>query len=163
MLNKTCCFTGHRPQKTDINDTKEKELLRKAVKNAIDAGYEIFISGMAMGTDLRAAEVVIEFKKQLPHIKLVCASPFKGVETRWSADWQARYTSVLEYSDKTVFVSPKYSAYSFHKRNIWMVDRSGRVIASFNGTPGGTKNTIEYAKRCGRELVFLEEQKKAEE
>lgn len=28
-----------------------------------------------------------------------------------------------------------------------MVDRVSRVIAAYNGTRGGTKNTIEYANR----------------
>lgn len=28
-----------------------------------------------------------------------------------------------------------------------MVDRSNRVIAYYNGTAGGTRNTIEYAEK----------------
>ena len=37
-------------------------------------------------------------------------------------------------------------------RNEWMVDRSARVIAVFNGEPSGTKNTVVYAQRKGIEV-----------
>ena len=36
-----------------------------------------------------------------------------------------------------------------------MVDHSARVIAVYNEGPGGTRNTVEYAKRCGVPLVVL--------
>ena len=42
-------------------------------------------------------------------------------------------------------------------RNEWMVNHSGRVIVYYNGTPGGTRNTIEYAKRKNIEIVLLQE------
>ena len=34
-----------------------------------------------------------------------------------------------------------------------MVDHSNRIIAYFNGAPGGTKNTIDYAVSKGIEVV----------
>ena len=40
----------------------------------------------------------------------------------------------------------------FQQRNAWMVDRSNRLIAYYNGTPGGTRNTIEYAEKKGVEV-----------
>ena len=39
------------------------------------------------------------------------------------------------------------------QRNEWMVDHSNRVIAYFNGAPGGTKNTIDYAAGKGIEVI----------
>ena len=42
-------------------------------------------------------------------------------------------------------------------RNEWMVDHSNRVIAYYNGTPGGTRNTIEYAGKKMIEVVMLQE------
>ena len=46
----------------------------------------------------------------------------------------------------------------FQMRNEWMVDHSNRVIAYYNGTPGGTRNTIEYAEKKMIEVVMLQEQ-----
>jgi hypothetical protein len=36
-----------------------------------------------------------------------------------------------------------------------MVDSSCRVIAAYNGTKGGTKNTIDYALSKGLEVVNI--------
>ena len=36
-----------------------------------------------------------------------------------------------------------------------MVDRSNLVIAVFNGQKSGTKNTVDYAKRKGVNVVNL--------
>ena len=44
---------------------------------------------------------------------------------------------------------------AYQKRNIWMVDKSNRVIAAYNGGKGGTKNTIDYATHSGVEVVNI--------
>jgi len=37
-----------------------------------------------------------------------------------------------------------------------MVDHSARLIAVFNGEPGGTRNTIAYAKMTGVMVVNVD-------
>ena len=34
-------------------------------------------------------------------------------------------------------------------RNEWMVNNADRVVALWNGTPGGTTGTVNYAKQQG--------------
>ena len=58
-----CCFTGHRPEKLSLSENEVKHLLEKAIDNAIADGYVTFITGMAKGTDIWAAEIVLEKKK----------------------------------------------------------------------------------------------------
>ena len=55
-----CCFTGHRPEKLSLSENEVKPLLEKAIDNAIADGYVTFITGMAKGTDIWAAEIVLE-------------------------------------------------------------------------------------------------------
>ena len=55
-------------------------------------------------------------------------------------------TSILK------FVCEHYFRGCYQVRNEWMVDRSARVIAVFNGEPSGTKNTVVYAKKKGVEV-----------
>ena len=58
---------------------------------------------------------------------------------------------------KTVFSIPSNnSKYAYQKRNEWMVDRSTRVIAVYNGEPSGTGNTINYAKKAGVPAVYIQ-------
>ena len=41
------------------------------------------------------------------------------------------------------------------RRNRYMVDNSSVVIAAFNGSSGGTLNTILYAMRKKREVIQI--------
>ena len=149
------CFTGHRPEKLDVPEWKVVQVLEKEIDRAIADGYTTFISGMARGVDIWAAEIVISRKKKYPELKLICALPFEGFETSWSADWQKRYAIVLEKSDLVYPICKGYSRSCFQVRNKWMVDHSARVIAVWNGEPSGTKNTIDYAMKKAVEVINI--------
>ena len=140
-----CCFTGHRPEKLHKPEEQIKKDLEQTILQAVDDGFVTFISGMARGVDIWAAEIVLRLRESNPAIHLVAASPYRGFESRWSADWQSRYNAIMQQADLVRFVCPSYSRDCFQHRNEWMVDRSCRVIAVYNGEPGGTRNTIEYA------------------
>lgn len=141
-----CCFTGHRPEKLHKPEEQIKKDLEVAILQAVDDGFITFISGMARGVDIWAAEIVLRFRESNPAIHLVVASPYRGFESRWSADWQSRYNAIMQQANLVKFVCPGYSHNCFQRRNEWMVDRSSRVIAVYNGEPSGTRNTIDYAK-----------------
>ena len=149
-----CCFTGHRPEKLGMPETEVVESLKKEIRTAIADGFQTFISGMARGVDLWAAEIVLALRDEGAAIRLICASPYKGFESRWNREWQERYSRVMERADLVRFICPGYSRDCFQRRNEWMVDHSARVIAVYNGGPGGTRNTVEYAKRCGVAVVI---------
>ena len=149
-----CCFTGHRPEKLGMPETEVVEALKKEIRTAIADGFQTFISGMARGVDLWAAEIVLALRDEGAAIRLICASPYKGFESRWSWEWRERHSRVMERADLVRFICPGYSRDCFQRRNEWMVDHSARVIAVYNGGPGGTRNTVEYAKRCGVAVVI---------
>lgn len=80
---KTCAFTGHRPQRLPFGFDEEdrrciriKQALSKQIAHAVEKnGISKFISGMAQGIDLWAAEIVLELKEQYPQILLEAALP----------------------------------------------------------------------------------------
>mgnify|MGYP002626003486 FL=1 len=148
-----CCFSGHRPEKLNEPETDIKQWLSNQIDAAIAAGYTTFISGCAMGVDIWAGQIVLQKKAQNPALHLIAATPWPGFSNRWSIDWQVQYSELLKNADLIVPVSNHYSKDVFQKRNEWMVDHSNRVIAYFNGAPGGTKNTIDYASNKGIEVI----------
>ena len=157
MLRKiSCCFTGHRPEKCKRTENEIKADLETAIRKAIADGYQVFINGAQRGVDLWAAEVVMKLKDEGTEIELVTAIPFEGFEKRWETDWINRLGTVIECSDDVHTVSTSRGADGFSLRDQWMVDHSSRVIAVYNGTPGGTKTTIDYAKQQRREVQILE-------
>lgn len=148
-----CCFTGHRPEKLNASEAEIKRQLEYAIRAAIKEGFVTFISGMARGADIWAAEIVLQLKKEYIDIKLICACPFKFCESRWADGWKRRYQYVLQNADLVRYISPYYTSDCFYLRNQWMVDRAARVIAVYNGGSGGTRYTVHYAVGSGVKVV----------
>lgn len=149
-----CCFTGHRPQKLNRPEAEIKKCLEEAILQAIEDGFVTFITGMAYGVDIWAGQTVVRLRRSNPALHLIAAVPFEGFENKWSPEWKREYAELLSQADLVKIICPGYSNAAYQKRNEWMVDRSARVIAVYNGEPGGTKNTIEYAKQSGVEIVL---------
>ena len=149
MKNQRCCFTGHRPDKMELSEKDIKPLLEKAIDEAISDGYQTFITGMAMGTDIWAAEIVLERKKKHKDLHLICALPHPDFEERRNIKEKIRFLRIIKKADLVKEINQSYFTGCYQVRNQWMVDRSSLVIAVFTGEKGGTKNTIVYAKRKG--------------
>ena len=146
-----CCFTGHRPEKLQHTEEAICERLQQEISLAIEEGYTTFVSGMAQGVDLWAAEQVLQLRESEPSLKLICAIPYEGVERRWPANWRQRFWAVRQSADYVQVVSPHYHPGVFAQRNRWMVDHCQRVIAVYNGAQGGTADTLRYALHLRRE------------
>lgn len=145
---KRACFTGHRPYKLHgCSEEQIKAMLRTEIQKAYADGFRTFITGMAMGVDIWAGELVLELRDTYPDIHLICALPHEDFEASWDAHWQTRYRSLLERADLYRVISQERQRGVYQVRNEWMVDRSARVIAVYNGEAGGTRNTIAYAAK----------------
>lgn len=165
IIDKTCCSTGHRPQKLPwgFNENDNRYIIaKKKTKNellmAISKGYLYFISGMALGFDMMFAEVVLELKQQYPNIKLICVVPCKDQFKLWNKNQQIRYHKILSQADYTRCL---YNTYNENKncmieRNNYMLKNSSLIIALFNGRAGGTKKTLDTAKAQGKDIVIIE-------
>lgn len=163
MKTTTVCFTGHRP--TEFGGYDEslpqicyiKNALRDKIESAILNGYDTFISGMACGVDMWAAEAVIELQGKYSHIKLVAAIPFAEQASVWPEHTQERWTGIITKASETKYVSPSgYAAWKMQVRNVWMVDHASLVIAVWNGAPGGTNNCIVYAKQTDTAIEYID-------
>ena len=150
------CFTGHRPEKLTRTEKDIVRDLEKEIRQAIADGLSVFITGMARGVDIWAAQIVLSLRNSGYDIKLVCACPYDGFESGWSKDWQKQYKEILAAADYVKYVCEGYSRSCFQIRNEWMVNHAARVIAVFNGEKSGTKNTIDYAAKAGIPVVRIE-------
>lgn len=148
-----CCFTGHRPEKLNTSEKEVKAALRKQIDQAFHDGFTVFITGMARGVDLWAAQIVLDLRKKNKEIKLICAIPHDGFEARWSPSWQELYRYVLAEADLTRVISKGYHTGVYQVRNEWMVNHSTRVIAVFNGQPSGKR--IRLTMPTGKEFRWF--------
>jgi len=106
MRGHRCCFTGHRPEKLLCSKEQITTDLTTAIDNAISDGYRTFISGMAMGVDIWAAQIVLEKKTVLPGLHLICALPFPGFGDRWPSQWSDAYREIIAQADLVKNISP---------------------------------------------------------
>ncbi len=150
------CFTGHRPEKLTRHEKSITKDLEKEIRQAVADGLNVFITGMARGVDIWAAQIVLLLRDEGYDVKLMCACPYEGFERGWSHEWQKAYREILAAADFVKYVCEGYSRACFQIRNEWMVNHSTRVIAVFNGEKSGTKNTIDYAMKVGVPVVRIE-------
>ena len=149
------CFTGHRPEKLTRNEKAIKIDLEKEIRQAVADGLNVFITGMARGVDIWAAQIVLQLRGEGHGVRLICACPYDGFESGWSQEWQWQYKEILSAADFVKYICEGYSRSCFQIRNEWMVNHSARVIAVFNGEKSGTKNTIDYAIRQNVPVEFI--------
>ena len=149
------CFTGYRPEKLTRDKKSVMKELEEEIRKAIAEGLNVFITGMARGVDIWAAQIVLKLRNEGLDVKLICACPYEGFERKWSQEWQKAYQEILAAADFVKYVCNGYSPVCFQIRNEWMVDHSARGIAVFNGENGGTKNTIDYAIKVGVPVVRI--------
>lgn len=149
------CFSGHR----SVPFAKRRELkqcLKSEIAKAYADGYRYFYCGMAMGFDLLAAEAALSLQCELKDLQVIAVVPFRGQSDRWSKEEQAKYDAILRIVDDVVVLSEQYYNGCLLRRNDYMVNRSSRLIAYFDGNPkGGTFYTVREAKRQGLDIVNL--------
>ena len=88
----------------------------------------------------------IYFSKVYPDIKLIAAIPFPEFSNNWDEEWKKKYDRLLASADLVKVICPEYHDGVYQLRNQWMVNHCSRLIGIYNGQPGGTRNTINYAR-----------------
>ena len=148
----TACsaFTGHRTYRHEADD-----LLRRTVTMLYATGIRTFLSGMAVGFDLAAAEVVLNCKATHAEMRLVAVVPFRGQQLRFSAQDRARFERILDEADETVLLSESYHHGSYAIRNNYLIAHAATLVTWYDGSTGGTRYTVERALAQNRRLIHL--------
>lgn len=160
---KTCCFTGHRPNRLPWgqNENDErcialKQELAARLEGIYETGYRRFLCGMAIGCDMYFAEAVIALRDAHPDIVLEAVIPCGTQPDKWTKPQRLRYVSILDRCDKVNVLQISYTPDCMMRRNRHMVDRSSLLLSCFAGRPGGTMNTILYAERSGINTLIID-------
>lgn len=150
-------FTGHRPDKLGgYGSSQMQELVRRQLTDVLcqlhdDSLNLKAISGMALGFDTWAAETCIQLG-----VPFIAAIPFEGQQRMWSPEQQLHYKELLSRAEDKIIVCPGgYEPRKMQIRNVWMVDNCDLLIACWNGTTGGTKNCVDYAKLKKKDILYL--------
>ena len=167
MINKTVCFSGHRPEKlpgkgsTDRPETEFiRNLLREKINTCISEGYTRFLSGVARGIDLWAAQTVLELRERYPAIRLELVLPCPSQPDRWQAQDVAVYKEIRALADEVHYVSGTYFTGVLQLRNRKLVENAAVCIGYLTDShthSGGTAYTVLQALNGGAEFINLAE------
>lgn len=152
----TCCFTGHRPNKLPQSPHKLgylAELTAEVTGMIHFKGIDTFITGMASGYDLLAANAVVSDPDFGEGARIICALPYaQQLDDIKLPDERRIYRSLLERAELIVCVSNKQNKNCFRERNQFMVDHSSYLVAYVNeksGSRSGSMMTCNMAAKAG--------------
>lgn len=164
MMETTCAFTGHRPKSFPwkYNEAARecvllKETLAAQITALAEQGVTDYLSGMALGTDLWCAQIVLDLQKKYPALKLHAILPCEGQDSKWTAPAQAQYRAILEQASNVVYVSRTYTSNCMLERNRYLAAHASILLAVYNGTQrSGTGATVNYARKLGRKIIVID-------
>lgn len=153
---KSVCFSGHRPEKLPWGDDERDEAcklfksrIEREILKAYEAGCRYFLSGMAEGFDIYAAEAVVKLAKKHEGMELVAVFPYGRGDS-------PRKRKLAEKAAVCVSISEGYAPSCYMERNYFLVRHSSRAIVGYAGeAASGTGATLRMALREGLEVIMI--------
>ena len=136
IREKTCCFSGHRNKDLPFGGDRSSLGMRNlvstiqlAIEDAVKAGCDTFISGMADGVDMICAESIHDMIEYGRKLRLICALPYRE-QIREMTSLRDKYIyRMLTSRYPCVTVSLEYDKGCYRLRNSFMVEHSSKLIA----------------------------------
>jgi len=158
--------TGHRPERWKTEE--ERAAPRVALFRALnEIAPTLLLSGMARGVDQWACGWILQTDDaywlgggHACRTKLRAVYPFYRDDARWDyAERHYRQWVVERVADQGLLeseVTVSESAHgAYHARNRYLVDNCDVLVAVYDGGPGGTKYTVDYARKVGCETRMV--------
>ena len=164
QITKSCAFTGHRPTRFSFgyNEDDEKcqrlnRVMEEQIEKLIAAGVTDFYTGMALGVDTWAAEIVLDLKEKYSDLKLTAVLPCETQANDWTVEQRKRYFDTLAVCDEVVTLHKKYTRSCMFERNRYLVDHAEYLLAVYDGGErGGTAYTVKYGKQKERKIIIID-------
>ena len=138
MNSFSCVITGHRPTRfkfkyneKDKRCQRIKKCLQEQLIRLYNQGVRCFWAGGAMGADMWASEILLHRK---------------------------RMKFIRKYAAKVLILGEMPSSENYKKRNYFMVDQVGCMVAVYdnvNNMRSGTQQTVNYAKKKGLQIIYI--------
>jgi len=160
-------FTGHRPHTIGLPEDESSPAmlaLKDALAYRIDYLIEhkhvtSFLTGLALGVDMIAAEMILERMETNPDLELEVVIPFKGQTAKWKPKDIERYNAILSSGKVVQRYTPdeRYiGRQSYQRRNAYLAEQCNYLMAVWNGKPSGTGMTVNMAQKLGKRCIIID-------
>ncbi len=124
-----------------------------------ETGIYQYLSGVSLGIDLWAAEIVLSLKKEHPALELYSVVPYAGQADKWSSKNQARYARILQQSTGVIKLRDgAYMPGCSRELNIFLVQNAHLLIAVFGRAykpKSGSVHRINIARENGNRIIYI--------
>lgn len=147
-------FFGHRQiENVSAIEKRLDAIIRPLL---LEKEYVEFLVGRDGEFDQLVASTIKRLKRSLggDNSALVWVLPYPTAEYR---DYEADYAAYYDEIEICPESSSAHFKLAFQLRNRWMVDRSDLVVCHVEQPHGGAFQTLQYTKRCGRNIINIAE------
>lgn len=149
-----CSITGHRPKYFGFNYDENTQGFRdlqcsieKLLRYLIKHNITVFYVGMALGSDIWSAEILLKLKSEFKNIKVNAVIPCKTQSERWSYSQKLRYDYIISHCEEVIYISDNYTNDCMLKRNDYLVKSCDVLMSIWNGDLNtGTGYTVQKAR-----------------
>ena len=96
---------------------------------------------------------MLQLRAKDPEIRLIAMIPWPGQAKSWPAAEQERYGQLCALCDRRVLVSETYTRNCMQRRNRAILEQAQVLISVYDGTSGGTGNTVRDARKLGLQIL----------
>ncbi len=155
MIERTCCFIGHR----QINETEDlKRRLRDKIEDLIvHKNVNTFLFGSKSRFNDLCYELVTTIKEKYPQIlRIYVRAEFPFINEEYKNFLLKEYEDTY-YPQKIIGAGKA----AYIERNYEMIDRSRFCIVYYDETyapttrKSGTKRAVEYSIKCKKEIFMF--------
>ncbi len=155
MIEKTCCFTGHRIFKNATPLEIRKKVYNIIYNLVMERGITRFVCGGAIGFDTEAALAVLKLKERISAVNLCLILPCANQDEKWGASQKKLYNDIMRQADEVEIIQQQYTKGCMQERNRRMVDSSSVCVAYIYKQTGGTAYTVKYAKSKELDIIYI--------
>ena len=160
----TCALVGQRPGSFSFGSDEDaadcvklKILMTAQVECLVRQGVTHYLTGLGQGADLWGAEIVLRLQKQYPAVHLTAVLPHPPQADRWRTAQRRRYEALLNQCSEVTCLSGCYASGSTRRRDRWLVDHAGYLLAVYNGSrQGSTAYMVRYAMDQNHSVVIID-------
>lgn len=157
MQLKTCCIICNYSQKKYLDNHYYIELKSKLKERfiyMIEQFYvNYFISGINLGVEQCAVEVLLELKEEYPSIIIECVLPYESLSSSWTELQRDRYFSIMKKIDKETLLQYHYTNDCMINRDKYMMSKSKFVIKICDNNKSEIDNFISKTRKT-KKVIF---------
>lgn len=155
---KVCAIVGSGNRKAPEaykNPGFKKSLYSRLESLILGENVTYFLSGMSVGTEMLASEIILELKERYPHISLESVIPYENQASRWNEELRDRYFKIAACCDRETMLQKHYSPDCFNRQDLYMIEKADIIISAWMQPTTRKDRDLSFAQKLGKRVIDI--------